>query len=59
MISIKTTDEVKVYNDGVLIIEGKSYNDIKSIVEKGITIIQDAYQLNILTKILRELREVA
>lgn len=59
MISIKTTDEVKVYNDGVLIIEGKSYNDIKSTVEKGITIIQDAYQLNILTKILRELREVA
>ncbi len=59
MIDIKVEDKIKIYHDGVLIIVGNCYNDIKSTVEKAIKVIQDAYQLSILTKILRELREVA
>lgn len=59
MIDIKVEDKIRIYHDGVLIIESSCYNSIKSTVKKAITIIQDAYQLNILNKILRELREVA
>ncbi|WP_291570855.1 hypothetical protein [Clostridium sp. UBA4548] len=59
MIDIKVEGKIKVYNDGVLIIEGNCYNEINRLLEKAIRLIQDAYQLNILNKILRELREVA
>ncbi|WP_346892671.1 hypothetical protein [Clostridium sp. UBA871] len=59
MIDIRVEDKIKIYHDGVLIICGNCYNDIKSTVQKAIKVIQDAYQLNILNKILRELREVA
>jgi hypothetical protein len=59
MININKSDKIRIYNDGVLIIEGNCYNDIKSTVEKAKKIIQDAYQINILTQILIEIREVA
>lgn len=59
MIDIRVNEKIRIYNDGVLIIEGNCYNDIKSTVEKAIKIIQDAYQITILTQILREIREVA
>lgn len=59
MIKIEVSDMIRIYNDGVLIIEGSCYNNIKSTVLKAIEIIQDAYQLNILNQILREISEVA
>lgn len=54
MINIKITDRVKIYYDGVLIIEGNCYNDIKSTVDIAIKVIQDSYQLSILKQILKE-----
>lgn len=54
MINIRITDRIRVYNDGVLIVEGKSYNDVKSTVDKAIEIIQDSYQLSILKQIQKE-----
>lgn len=59
MIKIEVSDMIRIYNDGVLIIEGSCYNNIKLTVLKAIEIIQDVYQLNILNQILREIREVA
>ena len=59
MIKIEVLDRIRVYNNGVLIIEGSCYNDIKSTVLKAIEVIQDVYQLNILREILREIKEVA
>ncbi|EDT27313.1 hypothetical protein OQL12_002484 [Clostridium perfringens] len=54
---------IKVYNDGVLLIEESSYNNIKSTINKLKDIIQDVYQLNILNQILKkielEISEVA
>lgn len=52
---------IKIYNNGVLIIEGKSYNDIISTINKTLKIIQDDYQLNLLGLILQQVssREVA
>lgn len=54
MVNVKITDKVKVYYDGVLIIDGKNYNDIKSTVYRALKIIQDSYQLSILKQILEE-----
>ena len=54
---------IKVYNDGVSLIEESSYNNIKSTINKLKDIIQDVYQLNILNQILKkielEISEVA
>lgn len=58
-LNIKIEEKIRVYNNGVLIIEGDCYNDIKSTVLKAIKIIQDVYQLNVLSEILREIKEVA
>lgn len=54
MINVKITDKVKIYYYGVLIIDGKNYNDIKSTVDRALKIIQDSYQLSILKQILKE-----
>lgn len=54
MIKIKVKDKIRIYYDGVLIIDGNCYNDIKSTVDKAITIIQDTYQLSILKQIQKE-----
>ena len=59
MIDIKEKDKIRIYNDGVLLIEGNCYNEIKSTAKKAIKIIHDTYQLDILNEILRELSEVA
>lgn len=59
MIGIKIKDKIRIYNDGVLIVEGNCYNEINRLIEKAIKVIQDVYQLNILNQILREIREVA
>ncbi|MEG1481783.1 hypothetical protein [Clostridium sp.] len=52
---------IKVYNQGVLIIEESSYNNVVLTIRKLKNIIRDEYQLNILNQILMqiELSEVA
>lgn len=54
-------DKVKIYNDGVLIIDETSYNKVVLIINKLKNIIQDMYQLNVLNEVLKivELRGVA
>lgn len=58
---VREENSIKVYNDGVLIIEETSYNDMVLIINRLKEIIQDVYQLNILNQILKEisLSEVA
>ena len=58
---VREENLIKVYNDGVLIIEETSYNDMVLIINRLKEIIQDVYQLNILNQILKEisLSEVA
>lgn len=63
MIKVEVTDEkkIKIYNNGVLIIEEESYNNVVSIIYELKEVIQDEYQLNVLEEILKliELRMVA
>ncbi|MDU3521602.1 hypothetical protein [Clostridium saudiense] len=63
MIKVEVTDEkkIKIYNNGVLIIEEKNYNNVVSIINELKEVIQDEYQLNVLEEILKliELRMVA
>ena len=63
MIIVEVTDEkkIKIYNNGVLIIEEKNYNNVVSIINELKEVIQDEYQLNVLEEILKliELRMVA
>lgn len=54
---IKDNEKIKILNNGLLIIEGKSYNDIISTINKTRKIIQDDYQLNLLESILYQVRE--
>ncbi len=58
---VEENNKIKVFNDGVLIIEETSYNNIALTINKLKNIIQDEYQLNILNQILKkiELSEVA
>lgn len=62
MIKVEVTDEkkIKIYNNGVLIIEEKNYNNVVSIINELKEVIQDEYQLNVLEEILKliELRMV-
>lgn len=63
MIKVEVTDEkkIKIYNNGVLIIVEKNYNNVVSIINELKEVIQDEYQLNVLEEILKliELRMVA
>lgn len=63
MIKVEVTDDkkIKIYNNGVLIIEEKNYNNVVSIINELKEVIQDEYQLNVLEEILKliELRMVA
>lgn len=63
MIRVEVIDDkkIKIYNNGVLIIEEESYNNVVLIIYELKEIIQDEYQLNVLEKILKliELRMVA
>ncbi|MGG7058339.1 hypothetical protein ACQPUZ_08575 [Clostridium tertium] len=63
MIKVEVTDDkkIKIYNNGVLIIEEKNYNNVVSIINELKDVIQDEYQLNVLEEILKliELRMVA
>lgn len=52
---IKVEENIKVYNDGVLIIEESNYNEIIITINKLKSIIQDKYQLDILNQILKEI----
>lgn len=58
---ITENDVIKIYNQGILIIEETSYTNVILTINKLKNIIQDVYQINILNEILRiiELREVA
>lgn len=63
MIKVEVTDEkkIKIYNNGILIIVEKNYNNVVSIINELKEVIQDEYQLNVLEEILKliELRMVA
>ena len=63
MVKVEVTDEekIKIYNNGVLIIEEESYNHVVLIIDELKEVIQDEYQLNVLEEILKliELRMVA
>lgn len=63
MIKVEVIDEkkIKIYNNGVLIIEEKNYNNVVSIINELKEVIQDEYQLNVLEEIFKliELRMVA
>ena len=63
MIKVEVNDDekIKIYRNGVLIIEEESYNNVVSIICELKEIIQDEYQLNVLEEILKliELRMVA
>ncbi|MFR1823293.1 MAG: hypothetical protein ACLSXJ_08005 [Clostridium saudiense] len=63
MIKVEVNDDekIKIYSNGVLIIEEESYNNVVSIICELKEIIQDEYQLNVLEEILKliELRMVA
>ena len=63
MIKVEVNDDekIKIYSNGVLIIEEESYNNVVSIIFELKEIIQDEYQLNVLEEILKliELRMVA
>lgn len=61
MIRIEEKDDIKIYNNGVLIIDEKNYNNVVSIINELKEVIQDEYQLNVLEEILKliELRMVA
>lgn len=58
---INDNEIIKIYNQGVLIIEETSYTNVVLTINKLKNIIRDVYQLNVLNEILRmiELREVA
>lgn len=57
----KENNLIRIYNEGVLIIEETSYTNVVLTINKLKNIIQDVYQLNILNQILImiELSEVA
>lgn len=57
----KENNLIRVYNEGVLIIEETSYTNVVLTINKLKNIIQDVYQLNVLNQILImiELSEVA
>lgn len=57
----KENNLIRVYNEGVLIIEETSYTNVILTINKLKSIIQDVYQLSILNQILImiELSEVA
>lgn len=57
----KENNLIRVYNEGVLIIEETSYTNVILTINKLKSVIQDVYQLNILNQILImiELSEVA
>lgn len=54
-------NKIQIYNEGVLIIEERSYNKLVLIINKLKNVIQDEYQLNVLDEVLKviELRKVA
>ena len=58
---VNENEIIKIYNQGVLIIEETSYTNVILTINKLKNIIQDMYQLNVLNEILRmiELSEVA
>ena len=58
---VNENEFIKIYNQGVLIIQETSYTNVILTINKLKNIIQDVYQLNVLNEILRmiELSEVA
>ena len=46
---------IKIYNCGVEIIQGTSYNEIAMVINKAIKNIRDVYQLNVLKEVLKEI----
>lgn len=63
MVKVEVTDDknIQIYNNGILIIQEESYNNVVSIIGELKEIIQDEYQLNVLEEILKliQLRMVA
>lgn len=57
---VREENLIKIYNNGVLIIEDTSYNNVVLIIDKLKKVIQDVYQLNVLNEVLKriELSEV-
>lgn len=53
---VREDNLIRIYNDGVLIIEERSYTNIVLTINKLKNIIQDEYQLNILNQILKEIK---
>ncbi|NFV11941.1 hypothetical protein FDG09_03165 [Clostridium sporogenes] len=51
IIRIEEKDNIKVFSDGILIIEAESYNDIESIISQALKVIKDEYQLRLLNAI--------
>lgn len=49
---VREANSIKIYNDGVLIIEETSYNNIILIINRLKKVIQDVHQLEILNQIL-------
>lgn len=58
---VREENLIKIYSNGVLIIEDTSYNNVVLIIDKLKKVIQDVYQLNVLNEVLKriELSEVA
>lgn len=52
---IEKMGNIKIYIDGILLIEEVSYNNVISTINDAINIIQDDYQLNILNEILNKI----
>lgn len=50
-IRIEEKDNIKVFSDGILIIEAESYNDIESIISQALKVMKDEYQLRLLNAI--------
>ncbi len=52
---VRKENSIRIYNNGVLIIEDTSYNNIVLIIDKLKKVILDVYQLNVLNEVLKRI----
>lgn len=52
MIRIEEKDDIKIYNDGILILIGKSVRDVVEIIEALLEGNRDAWEVELLNNIL-------
>ncbi len=51
VIRIEENENIKIFSNGMLILEGRSYNEIESIISQALKVMDDEYQLRLLDAI--------